>query len=256
MSSNGRLKIDDYVYAPNTQVGSFFSTLHGILYWISGNMLKTSTDNIQMNTPVDGIGIRGTEFISQQDPCSSTQEIYLIEGELAVEPLGTLGVTNICDAPVTIYLTASNVATAPLDQATFNSISNQLFQANGTVTFGSWLVQYFGCTNNPDAAPTADPSGDGEDNYSKFLAGMNPTNSASYFHILSATPAGNDLLVSWLCGGGRTKLLQTTANLGGTWSNVSPDIVLAGSGDVTTNYLDVGAVTNAPARYYRVLLVQ
>jgi hypothetical protein len=125
----------------------------------------------------------------------------------------------------------------------------------GTVTFGSWLEQYFDCTNDPNAAPNADPSGDGEDNYTKFLAGMNPTNSASYFHILSATPVGNDLQVSWMCGGGRTNVLQTTTNLGGTWSNVSPNIVLAGSGDNVTNYLDVGAVTNTPARFYRVLLL-
>jgi hypothetical protein len=182
--------------------------------------------------------------------------VYLIQGELAITPLATPGVTNICDAPVTISVTVSNVTTAPLDQATYNSISNQVFQATGVVTFGSWQEQYFGCTNNPDAAPNANPSGDGEDNYSKFLAGMNPTNRASYFHILSATPEGNNLRVSWMCGGGRTNVLQATTNLGGGWSNVSPNIVLAGSGDSTTNYLDVGAVTNTLPRFYRVRLLQ
>jgi hypothetical protein len=59
-----------------------------------------------------------------------------------------------------------------------------------------------------------------------------------------------------MCGGGRTNVLQATTNLGGSWSNVSPNIILAGSGDSTTNYLDVGAVTNASARFYRVQLVQ
>jgi hypothetical protein len=85
---------------------------------------------------------------------------------------------------------------------------------------------------------------------------MNPTNAASYFHILSATHQGNDELVSWMCGGGTTNVLQTTANLGGSWSNVSPSIVLAGDGDSVTNYLDAGAVTNASSRFYRVQLVQ
>ncbi|HEY5296636.1 MAG TPA: hypothetical protein VIK59_01795, partial [Verrucomicrobiae bacterium] len=59
-----------------------------------------------------------------------------------------------------------------------------------------------------------------------------------------------------LCGGGRTNVLQTTTNLVGSWSNVSPNIVLAGDGDSITNYLDAGAVTNTPARFYRVQLVQ
>ena len=62
--------------------------------------------------------------------------------------------------------------------------------------------------------------------------------------------------VNWTCGGGRTNVLQATTNLGGSWFDFSPIIVLADSGDSVTNYLDVGAVTNTPARFYRVLLVQ
>ena len=155
-----------------------------------------------------------------------------------------------------IAITANSVITNVLDQATYNSISNQLFQNSGVVTFPSWLEQYFGCTNNPGAAPHADPSGDGEDNYSKFLAGMNPTNRASYFHILSAIPQNNDMFVTWLAGGGRTNVLQVTTNLGENWSNVSPNIVLSGSGDSVTNYLDVGALNGNSTRFYRVLLVQ
>src|SRR5207302_2588180 len=158
------------------------------------------------------------------------------------------GVTNILDAPLSIFLTASNVTTATLTQDMYNSISNQVFQATGTVTFQSWLVHYFGCTNNnPAAAPHADPDGDGQDNWTEFLAGTDPTSSASAFRILSATTEGNNLRVKWTCGGGRTIVLQTATDLGGSWSNVSPNIVLAGSGDTITNYLDVGAVTNAPA---------
>jgi hypothetical protein len=256
VGQNANLTIDEYVYDPNSHAGnSQFGILRGAFVYTSGLIGHTDPDNKHVKTAYGSIGVRGTEFIVQQDPCSSTEMVYLIQGELAITPLDTPGVTNICEAPVSIFVTVSNVTTAPLDQATFDSISNQVFQVTGTVTFGSWLEQYFDCTNDPNAAPNADPSGDGEDNYTKFLAGMNPTNSASYFHILSATPVGNDLQVSWMCGGGRTNVLQTTTNLGGTWSNVSPNIVLAGSGDNVTNYLDVGAVTNTPARFYRVLLL-
>ena len=255
VGQNAKLAIDQYVFDPNSNTGSsHVSFLRGVFESVSGYIGHQGDEVIQ--TAYGVLGIRGTEFIVQQDPCSSTEMVYLIQGELGITPLDTPGVTNICDAPVTISVTASTVTTAPLDQATFDSISNQLFQVTDTVTFGAWLEQYFDCTNDPDAAPTADPSGDGQDNYTKFLAGMNPTNSASYFHILSATHQGNDELVSWMCGGGRTNVLQTTTNLGGTWSNISPNIVLAGDSDSVTNYLDVGGFTNAPARFYRVLLVQ
>ena len=36
--------------------------------------------------------------------------------------------------------------------------------------------------------------------------------------------------------------------------NISPNIVITGNGDIITNYLDIGAVTNWPARFYRVRL--
>lgn len=55
-------------------------------------------------------------------------------------------------------------------------------------------------------------------------------------------------------GNGRTNLLQSFTNLSGGCSNVTANIVLAGTGYTTTNYLDVGVVTNATTRYYRLVL--
>jgi hypothetical protein len=43
--------------------------------------------------------------------------------------------------------------------------------------------------------------------------------------------------------------------MGGGYSNISPNLVVTGNGDSITNYLDVGAATNTPGRYYRVRLV-
>jgi len=39
------------------------------------------------------------------------------------------------------------------------------------------------------------------------------------------------------------------------FTNLGPQMVIGGSGVVTTNYTDTGAATNKPARYYRVRLV-
>ena len=41
----------------------------------------------------------------------------------------------------------------------------------------------------------------------------------------------------------------------GNFLPVSPNIILTGSGTVTTNYLDVGALTNSSSRFYRIRLV-
>ncbi len=50
-------------------------------------------------------------------------------------------------------------------------------------------------------------------------------------------------------------VVQSATDLAVSYTNVSPNIVLTGSGDVTTNYLDAGAATNAPTRFYRIRLV-
>ena len=45
-----------------------------------------------------------------------------------------------------------------------------------------WQVQYFGL-NNPDAGPNLDPDGDGQNNLFEFVAGLDPTNTASVFRV-------------------------------------------------------------------------
>ena len=126
--------------------------------------------------------------------------------------------------------------------------------------FQSWQIQYFGCTNCPQSAATADPDGDGCNNLCEFLSGTDPTNSASGFRITSVATAGSDVAVTWATGLGRTNVVQASTGLadgsyGTNFADVSPMIILpAGSGDTSTNYTDPGGATNAPYQYYRVRL--
>ncbi len=71
------------------------------------------------------------------------------------------------------------------------------------------------------------------------------------FRITSIAREGNDLRVTWMMGPGQTNALQATS--GGTYAdifivanNTTPGFV--------TNYLDVGAATNTPSRFYRARL--
>lgn len=117
-----------------------------------------------------------------------------------------------------------------------------------------WKEQYGFNPFDPTVA-AADPDGDGMSNLQEYLAGTDPTNSASYFHITSATPVGYDTLVTWTCGGGRTNAVQSATDLTMGFSDISTGIILSGTGDVVTNYLDLGGVTNNPNQYYRIRLV-
>ena len=121
--------------------------------------------------------------------------------------------------------------------------------------FAAWQTQYFGCTNCPQAAADADPLGKGMSNTNQFLAGLNPTNSHSAFRILAVAREGGDLRVTWSTAGGHTNAVQAALNLGASYSDISSNVLITGSGDTTTNYLDLGGATNAASRFYRVRLV-
>jgi len=161
-------------------------------------------------------------------------------------------------------------------QFTFNDVSLaysvQLFNGDSVCDgipdwwraqyFSGGTSNYFGNTTNSQSCATCDPDGDGMNNLQEYLAGTVPTNSASFLHITSVTPqTNNDVVVTWQTAGGHTNVLQAaTGNPDGSYSNnfvdISPYIIVQGSGDTTTNHPDSGAVTNYAARYYRVRLQQ
>jgi T5SS/PEP-CTERM-associated repeat protein len=132
-----------------------------------------------------------------------------------------------------------------------------------TDPFACWQLQYFGCTNCPEADAASDPDGDGQNNLAEYLTGTDPTNSASVLAVVSVVQSGGDVYVTWTTAGGHTNIMQTSSGAGdGSYStNDFTDIagsltILPGSGgDTATNYTDVGGATNAPTRYYRVRLV-
>jgi hypothetical protein len=112
----------------------------------------------------------------------------------------------------------------------------------------------------PQAAPDADPFGKGMSNTNQFLAGLNPTNPASAFRIISAVQQGSDVLITWTTAGAHTNAVQASAGDGSggyvtNFTDISGTVIITGSGDATTNYTDAGGATNSPSRYYRVRLV-
>ena len=124
--------------------------------------------------------------------------------------------------------------------------------------FQSWQLQYFGCTNCPQADAAADPDGDGMNNSAEFLTGTSPTSSTSAFRVISIAATGSDVVITWQVGGGRTNVVQAANGVGGGYPtnffDISPPIIIPGTDLVATNYPDSGGATNAPSRYYRIRL--
>ena len=128
--------------------------------------------------------------------------------------------------------------------------------------FQCWQLQYFGCTGCPQADGNADPDGDGMSNTNEFLSGTDPTNNASVLRIISTVRQTTDVVIVWTTAGGHTNAVQ--ANSGDANGNYTtnfvdittpPHVIIPGSGDATNTYVDGGAATNGPSRFYRIRLV-
>jgi hypothetical protein len=80
------------------------------------------------------------------------------------------------------------------------------------------------------------------------------------FRILSITTQSNDVRLTWRSPLGYTGIVQATSgdpsgSGSNSFSDISGPIFSPGSGLITNDYLDTGAVTNVPVRIYRVRLV-
>ncbi len=186
---------------------------------------------------------------------------------------------SVVSFDVTPYVASSNLATFSVSSADVPpSVASRLRPQIAVLTitgapapklFQQWQMYYFGCTNCPQAAPNADPDGDGVSNTNEFLSGTVPINSDSALRIVSLLVTVNDVQITWktsggdpsgLFGQGKTNVLEYTAGdtRGGFTNNfVSTSItnVITTLGDVLTSAIDPGGATNRPARYYRVRLL-
>jgi hypothetical protein len=183
---------------------------------------------------------------------------------------GNLAGGDSTNVTASINDAANSLATGSYsDAVSFTNATNDAGDTTRSVNlmvltpFQMWQMQYFGSTTNPAGAADADPLGKGMSNINQFQAGLNPTNAASVFRISSVVrDSSNNVHISWSAAGVRTNAVQVSGGnaTGGYTSNffdltTPPYIVLPVSGDVMTNYIDVGGATKSPTRYYRIRLV-
>ena len=121
-----------------------------------------------------------------------------------------------------------------------------------------WELRYFGSCSISDG--TADHDGDGQTDFQEFLVGTDPTSGQSQFRVVSLTSDGADINIEWQTAGGHTNIVQVAAPPAGDYdtnafTDLSPPLTMAGTGDVLTNFVDTGGATNEPSRFYRVRTV-
>ncbi len=81
IAENARLAIDEYVFDLHENSGSTnFSVLKGIFVFTSGLIGRTDPDDVQIDTPMGSIGIRGTTIAGNV----TTGEITVIEGAIVL----------------------------------------------------------------------------------------------------------------------------------------------------------------------------
>lgn len=117
----------------------------------------------------------------------------------------------------------------------------------------AWELRYYGSTTvtTGSAAGSTDSDGDGATDYQESLAGTDPTSPISKLRITSLTLNGSNTTLTWQTVGGRSNVVQSTTNLTTGFTDLSPALLIPGTGDVTTSYTHLGGATD-PARFYRV----
>jgi len=112
----------------------------------------------------------------------------------------------------------------------------------------AWLQQYGLPTDG--SADATDPDADGHNTWQEWRCLTDPTNALSALRLLSATPAGTNVTVSWQSVAGVSYFLERSTNL----SAIPPFTLLAPNlpgQSGTTSYTDTNAASLAPL-FYRV----
>jgi hypothetical protein len=194
--------------------------------------------------------------------CTATGIVNIVGGELDVTNAAGNAVIEVRSGSVIL-----NSGTLMVDKFVMTNSCASFVHTGGTLIYSNAVLissrddDGDGIPNALDPFPLeasnagADSDGDGLTDLQEYLAGTNPTNSASFFGITAITKESNDIRVTWMTGPGKTNALESTAGVAGSFTNnysVLTNIVTTGS---VTNYLDLGAATNVPSFYYRVRLV-
>jgi hypothetical protein len=115
----------------------------------------------------------------------------------------------------------------------------------------SWLVSYYGVTNDYDALALSDSDGDGAPAWKEYWAGTDPANPQSVLKMLSVDKSGEDVDISWSSVTGEVYNVYRSTDLTAAWPADSLTNNMPADLSGTNQFTDVDAMTNGSA-FYRV----
>jgi hypothetical protein len=115
----------------------------------------------------------------------------------------------------------------------------------------SWRLRWFGTANNILSASNACPSGDGVNNWAKFVAGVDPNTANDFPQVNSHTvPSGYNSAIHWPSVSGKQYVIKRSTSLfDNNWTSISTNTGSGGDMEYDDSY------TSNP-RFYRVLILQ
>jgi hypothetical protein len=131
LGENTKILIDSYVYDPSDPDAgtATLRVMEGVFRYISGLIGAKDPGAINIDTPVDGIGRRGTELIGKVDAAAMTLEIDLIEGAVALTPKGSTIAGPAMTGPIQIEVSSQGARALPMTRDQYNAIKTQSFAA-------------------------------------------------------------------------------------------------------------------------------
>jgi subtilisin family serine protease len=232
----------------NNASGNFLGTLGGTNNWIPAVSLAQSDGlALQTNSPAT--------VVNETDP---TQIYQYLDGTSMATPHVSGAVAfaamNFPSETVTqrIQRVLANVDVVPGLQGKVRTGGRlnlqRMVDTDGNGLPDWWELEYFGHLTGTD--PNADPDHDGMSNLAEWLAGTNPTNSASNLRLtLSSATNATAVVLGWSSVAGKTYWLERSTNLlMGFDSTVATNITAT----APTNTQTDTAILPGNARFYRV----
>jgi hypothetical protein len=210
-------------------------------------------------------------FNTAANGASYSQDEWTVLNFCCTAPMPTNGVGNVTYAPLFVDYAGGNLrlqSNSPCINAGRNAYAPGLadldglsrivsgtvdigayeFQGPGSVISYAWLQQYGLPTDG--SADATDPDADGLNTWQEWRCQTDPTNALSALRLLSASPAGTNVTVSWQSVAGVNYFLERSTDL---WANppftpLAPN--LPGQPG-TTSCTDTNAANLAPL-FYRV----
>jgi hypothetical protein len=193
---------------------------------VEGVQTEVANLMLQLATLLPPVGVAKTNL--SIDATWTPQQLKAAYNYLFVQSDGSYGVHNIA-------------YTVDLLKA---SITDMGGGAAASGLPSAWQIQYFGSTTNPNAAPNADPAGDGVPNWLKYALGLNPTvagltltNGVVWANgSAQISPSNTNSIaiytaaeVAFTTEVGKTYQLQGISSLGAGWQNIGSPITGTGS---------------------------